>query len=104
MSKKSKLTLAALTAGIAATGALLAQPATAAPAAAQQCGLYTNWAGGYYYHNCGGTGLVRFDFVRYGGGPSSSRTQCMAPNQEVYLGWAGAQKVTATQIQGPCRP
>ncbi|MFI7120372.1 hypothetical protein [Amycolatopsis sp. NPDC049868] len=100
---KSKFALATLTAGIAATGALLAQPAEAAPMAAQQCGLYTNWAGGYYYHNCGGTGLIRVDHQPYGS-QAFSETQCLRPGQEIYLGWAGAQKVTVTQLQGPCRP
>lgn len=69
----------------------------------QNCGLsqgLVHWA----YTNCGNSpALVRFLHQPLHG-PEFTRTQCIGKGQVVSVGQAALEKVSATELQGPCKP
>lgn len=95
--------------GIATVGALsLAGPAvanaqTSAPDGVQACGLSSgliHWA----YTNCGNSpALVRF-LHQPVNGSAWTNTLCIAKGAVVTVGTVAIEKVSATELQGPCIP
>ncbi|MET8993959.1 hypothetical protein [Amycolatopsis sp. NPDC004169] len=92
--------------GVAAAGAIsLAGPsvADAKTATVQDCGLsqgLLHWA----YTNCGNApARVRFLHIPLHGSQWTN-TLCIAKGAVVTVGNAAAEKVSATELQGPCVP
>lgn len=99
--------MAGLATGIALSapaGASAAQPAPQSVQSVEECGLYTSRLGFYYYNNCWGTGLVRFDYYPRIG-PNWSETKCIRGGTEIDLRTSNTNAVIRdTPVAGPCIP